>query len=119
MRYISTRGTPGAPGKTFTEILLAGLAPDGGLYLPEAYPRVTSSELAAWRKLPYHALALQVLGKFITDIPAVDLKTLVERTYTPAVYCNTRPGEDAAEITPLRTLEPGLHILELSNGPTL
>ncbi len=119
MRYISTRGTQGAPGKNFTEILLAGLAPDGGLYLPEAYPQVTPAELAAWRNLPYHALAFEVLGKFITDIPTGDLKTLVERTYTPAVYCNTRPGEDASAITPLRTLEPGLHLLELSNGPTL
>jgi threonine synthase len=120
MRYISTRGN--SPAKSFTEILLAGLAPDGGLYLPEAYPRVTAEELAAWRTLPYHALAFEVLAKFITDIPAADLKALVTRTYTAAVYCNTRPGEDAANaqaITPLRTLEPGLHILELSNGPTL
>ena len=117
MRYLSTRGN--SPTKGFTEILLAGLAPDGGLYLPEAYPRVTSAELAEWRDLPYHALAFKVLEKFITDIPACDLKTLIDRTYTAAVYCNLRPGDDAGEITPLRTLEPGLHLLELSNGPTL
>lgn len=120
MRYLSTRGN--SPSRTFTEILLAGLAPDGGLYLPERYPRVTPEELAAWRSLPYHELAFQVLSKFIDDIPADDLRALVARTYTPAVYCNTRPGEDpreAQQITPLRTLAPGLHILELSNGPTL
>ncbi len=120
MRYISTRGK--SPAKNFTEILLAGLAPDGGLYLPETYPKITKEELAQWRTLSYADLAYQVLSRFITDIPAADLRALVERTYTPAVYCNTRPGEaagNAAQITPLRTLEPGLHILELSNGPTL
>ncbi len=117
MRYLSTRGN--SPPKNFTEILLAGLAPDGGLYLPESYPQITSVELSEWRDLPYHALAFKVLEKFITDIPAGDLKTLIDRTYTAAVYCNLRPGDAAAEITPLRTLEPGLHLLELSNGPTL
>jgi threonine synthase len=117
MRYISTRGN--SPARSFTEILLAGLAPDGGLYLPESYPQVTKVELAEWRGLSYAELAFKVLGKFITDIPPADLKALVERTYTPAVYCNVRPGDDAAAITPLRTLEPGLHLLELSNGPTL
>ena len=117
MRYISTRGN--SPARNFTDILLAGLAPDGGLYLPESYPRVTPAELAAWRTLPYHALALQVLGKFIGDIPQADLQALVERTYTQSVYCNVRSGENASDITPLRTLEPGLHLLELSNGPTL
>lgn len=120
MRYISTRGQ--SPAQSFTDILLAGLAPDGGLYLPEHYPQVSPAELNAWRSLPYHELAFEVLAKFIDDIPATDLKALVTRTYTAATYCNLRPGEDPAlarDITPLRTLEPGLHILELSNGPTL
>ncbi|MBI3524067.1 MAG: threonine synthase [Betaproteobacteria bacterium] len=117
MRYLSTRGN--SPTKSFTEILLAGLAPDGGLYLPESYPRVTSAELTEWRELSYPALAFKVLEKFITDIPAGDLKTLVDRSYTAATYCNLRPGDAADEITPLRTLAPGLHLLELSNGPTL
>ena len=117
MRYVSTRG--GSSPKRFTEILLAGLAPDGGLYLPEAYPRVTATELAEWRPLGYPALACKLLQKFIDDIPAADLQALVERTYTPAVYCNVRPGGDAAQIAPLRTLAPNLHLLELSNGPTL
>ncbi|MFA7268634.1 MAG: threonine synthase [Sterolibacterium sp.] len=117
MRYISTRGN--SPAKSFTQILLAGLAPDGGLYLPEAYPCVTPAELAAWRGLSYPALACKVLEKFIDDIPSADLQRLIDTTYTAAVYCHARSGDDAAEIAPLRTLAPGLHLLELSNGPTL
>ncbi|MBI3478941.1 MAG: threonine synthase [Nitrosomonadales bacterium] len=117
MKYISTRGN--SPAKNFTEILLGGLAPDGGLYLPEQYPQVTRAELDAWRKLSYADLAFAVLSKFATDIPAADLKAIVTKTYTAEVYSNGRADSNAADITPLRTLEPGVHILELSNGPTL
>jgi len=117
MKYISTRG--GAPAKTFTEILLGGLAPDGGLYLPEQYPQVSRAELEAWRKLSYPNLAFAVLLKFVTDIPADDLKAIVHKTYTPEAYSNARPDSDTTQIAPLRTLETGLHLLELSNGPTL
>ncbi len=120
MRYISTRGdVHNSPKKTFTEILLGGLATDGGLYLPEAYPQITRDELDRWRGLSYADLAFAVLSKFIDDIPAADLKALVDKTYTAAVYCNGRSPEAAQEITPLRWLEPGLGLLELSNGPTL
>ncbi len=131
MRYISTRGdSPDASApatKTFTEILLGGLAPDGGLYLPDVYPQISRSELDAWRKLSYADLAFAVLSKFIDDIPPADLRELVNKTYTAQIYCNTRAGDDAAEITPLRWLEPadagrgegGFALLELSNGPTL
>jgi len=117
MKYISTRGN--APAKTFTEILLGGLAPDGGLYLPEHYPQVTRAELDAWRTLSYADLAFAVLSKFATDIPAADLKAILDKTYTAEVYNKGRADSNAADITPLRTLEPGVHILELSNGPTL
>ena len=117
MKYLSTRGN--APAKTFTEILLGGLAPDGGLYLPETYPQVTRAELDAWRKLSYADLAFAVLSKFATDIPAADLKAIVSKTYTAEVYNKGRADSDFTQITPLRTLEPGVHILELSNGPTL
>ena len=58
-------------------------------------------------------------SKFIDDIPAGDLKLLVDKTYTAEVYCNGRAGDNPADITPLRWLEPGLGLLELSNGPTL
>ena len=117
MKYISTRGN--APAKTFTEILLGGLAPDGGLYLPETYPQVTRAELDAWRSLSYADLAFAVLSKFATDIPADDLRAIIDKTYTAEVYSNGREDSDFSQITPLRTLVPGVHILELSNGPTL
>ena len=131
MRYISTRGpssqTQQSSGPTFTDILLGGLAPDGGLYLPESYPQVSIGELDQWRALPYAELAYAVLSKFIDDIPPADLKTLITRTYTAEVYGHGRVPADASEITPLRWLERpdaargegGLAILELSNGPTL
>lgn len=110
MRYISTRG--GMAPQTFTEILLGGLCPDGGLAMPESYPRVSAAELAAWRSLSYAELAAEVLRKFCDDIPAAELQALCARTYTKAIF-------RTEAITPVKTLEPGLHILELSNGPTL
>ncbi len=117
MRYISTRGR--AAPQSFCDILLGGLAPDGGLYLPESYPQVSRAELDAWRQLSYADLAYEILSKFITDIPPADLKALVAKTYTAQVYCHTRNGGDAAQITPLTRLEDGLYTQELSNGPTL
>ena len=117
MRYISTRGH--AAPQSFCDILLGGLAPDGGLYLPESYPQIGRDELDAWRQLSYADLAYEILAKFITDIPAADLKALVAKTYTAEVYCHTRNGGDAAQITPLTKLEDGLYTQELSNGPTL
>ena len=120
MRYISTRDdSPNPSKKSFTEILLAGLAPDGGLYLPQSYPQITRAELDQWRGLSYADLAFAVLSKFIDDIPPNDLKALVKKTYTAEVYCNGRDAGKAAEITPVLWLEPGLGLLELSNGPTL
>jgi len=110
MRYHSTRG--GMPPKTFTEILLSGLAPDGGLTVPEAYPSIGNAELTAWRKLDYPALAFEILSRFMDDIPAQDLQELIARTYAAEVF-------GSPEITPVQTLEPGLHLLHLSNGPTL
>ena len=117
MRYISTRGQS-AP-QAFCDILLGGLAPDGGLYLPESYPQVTRADLDAWRKLSYADLAYEILSRFIDDIPADDLKALVRKTYTADVYRHTRNGGDAAQITPLTKLADGLYTQELSNGPTL
>jgi threonine synthase len=110
MRYISTRGDM-AP-QTFTQILLGGLCPDGGLAMPERYPQVSAAELDAWRGLPYAELAYEVMCKFCDDIPAADLKALCAKTYTKEAF-----RTDA--ITPLKTLEPGLHLLGLSEGPTL
>ena len=70
MRYLSTRGHPDR--RRFCEILLEGLAPDGGLYLPERYPKVDAATLARWRGLRYHELAFEILSLFIDDIPASD-----------------------------------------------
>ena len=117
MQYISTRGQ--TPPKKFSEILLGGLMPDGGLAMPEAYPRVSQEELARWRDLSYPDLAFEVLSRFATDIPAADLKTIINKSYTARIFGNAMHGEDTAAITPIRTLEPGLHVLALSNGPTL
>jgi threonine synthase len=121
MHYISTRGH--AAAQNFSEILLAGLAPDGGLYLPAEYPQVSGAELDAWRGLSYADLAFEILSKFATDIPADDLRALVRKTYTAEVYRNARRNEDAAQITPLCTLEERdgtkLMLQALSNGPTL
>jgi len=110
MRYISTRG--GMPPQPFCAILLEGLAPDGGLVVPERYPQVAPDELTRWRELPYAALAFEVIRRYTDDIPAADLKPLLERTYTAATF-------GTPEVTPVKTLEPGLHLLALSNGPTL
>jgi threonine synthase len=112
MRYVSTRGAWADAPKPFRDILLEGLAPDGGLAVPQAYPRFTAAELAAMRGLDYRALACAVLSRFIDDIPAADLKRLIEATYTARTF-----GSD--EIAPLTTLAPGLHLLHVSNGPTL
>lgn len=117
MRYVSTRGL--APAQSFLEILLGGLAPDGGLYVPETYPRFTDDELAALRGLDYCQLAFAVLSRLIDDIPATDLKALIARTYTAKTYGHGRPDSDFSQITPVRRLEDGLYLLELSNGPTL
>jgi threonine synthase len=110
MNYLSTRGdkTP----RKFCDILLEGLAPDGGLYLPDHYPQVTLAMLHAWRHLPYADLAFEVLSLYIDDIPDADLKAICRKTYTQEVF-------GTAEIVPLRPLEKGLSLQALSNGPTL
>lgn len=110
MRYVSTRGD--ATPRRFCEILLEGLAPDGGLYVPAHYPRVDAATLARWRALPYPDLAFELLSLYIDDIAPADLRAIVARTYTRAAF-----GSDA--ITPVRRLEDGVWIEALSNGPTL
>ncbi|MES2099023.1 MAG: threonine synthase [Pseudomonadota bacterium] len=110
MKYISTRGDKAQ--RSFCEILLEGLAPDGGLYLPIAYPKIDAATLATWRGLAYHELAFEILSLYIDDIPAADLRALVAKTYTKEVF-------GTAEIVPLRALEPGVYLEALSNGPTL
>ena len=112
MRYLSTRATDSTQRKRFCEILLEGLAPDGGLYLPETYPQVDGATLNRWRELPYADLAFEILSLFVDDIPADDLRALCRKTYTPEVF-------GTAAIVPLTRLEDGLYLQALSNGPTL
>ena len=74
MNYISTRG--GMAPLPFSDILLEGLAPDGGLAVPEQLPQISAETLESWRGLPYADLAFEVLSRFATDIPAEDLRRL-------------------------------------------
>ena len=114
MLYLSTRGH--ADRRHFCDILLEGLAPDGGLYLPEQYPQVDDAMLTRLRKAyheqGYAELAFQILSLYIDDIPAADLKALCAKTYTAEVF-------GTGEIVPLRHLENSLWLEALSNGPTL
>jgi len=112
MTYVSTRGAWHDAPQPFRAILLEGLAPDGGLAVPAAYSRLSPTDLADLRPLSYPDLAQAILLRFATDIVPDDLHAIVRRTYTRDVF-------GSEEITPLRTLEPGLHLLALSNGPTL
>jgi threonine synthase len=114
MKYLSTRGH--ADRKQFCDILLEGLAPDGGLYLPEHYPQLDDAALGALRTTlatqGYAGLAFEILSLYIDDIPAADLKALCAKTYTEAVY-------GTKEIVPLKKLDDAISLEGLSNGPTL
>ncbi|WP_434777622.1 threonine synthase [Neisseria sp. Ec49-e6-T10] len=110
MRYISTRGE--LPPQHFCDVLLMGLAPDGGLVMPEHYPQIDDATLAQWRQLSYADLAFEIMRLFITDINEKDLKQLVHKTYTAEIFGST-------DITPVRSLNDGIIIQALSNGPTL
>lgn len=112
MRYVSTRGAADAPGLPFCDVLLAGLAPDGGLYVPESYPPL---DLPRLRRVlaaeGYAAVAYEVLRLYVDDIPAGDLRRLCERAYTAEAF-----GDD--DIVPVSELGGGLWLAHLSNGPT-
>jgi threonine synthase len=110
VRYVSTRGD--ITERRFCDILLEGLAPDGGLYLPVAYPKVDAATLSRWRDLPYADLAFEILSLYIDDIPADDLRAICRRVYSKAIF-----GTDA--IAPLKPLGEGISLVALSNGPTL
>ena len=110
MRYISTRGA--APAAQFSDVLLGGLMSDGGLAIPESYPQLTATQLAQWRPLSYRELALEIMRLYADDIADAELRRIIDTTYTAAVFRSD-------DITPVRQLQPGVHILGLSNGPTL
>lgn len=117
MKYISTRGQ--SPALHFCDILLGGLAPDGGLYMPEQYPQFSDADLNAMRAMNYRDLAYAILSRLIDDIPAEDLRDIINRTYRAEVYAYTREGQNPEDITPTLKLEENLYLLSLSNGPTL
>ncbi|GAB3589820.1 threonine synthase [Corynebacterium faecale] len=114
MDYISTRDTSRTPAR-FSDILLGGLAPDGGLYLPVEYPQISQDTLTKWRELlatdGYAALAAEVISLFVNDIPVEDIKAITARAYT-------HPKFSSEEIVPVTELEDGLWIGHLSEGPT-
>jgi threonine synthase len=107
MRYVSTRG--GTPPVGFSDAMAAGLAPDGGLFVPETLPDL-SGELAGFAGLPYAELCLRFLSQFATDIPPAELREIVLRSY--AVF-------DRPEVAPLLGLSGEISLLELFHGPTL
>jgi len=117
MKYISTRGQVEA--KNFCDILLGGLAPDGGLYLPEQYPQIGYEKLNTWRKLSYAELATEILALYIDDISISDLSTIIKRTYTAETFSYGRFANHSYQITPITRLSKNLYLLELANGPTL
>ena len=110
MQYLSTRG--GMQPASFSDILIGGLAPDGGLVIPEAYPHVSGQELNEWRQFNYRELAYAIISRFVTDIPPADLRGLIDKTYTAWIF-------RSADITPVKPLLDGVWLLGLSNGPTL
>ncbi|WGK62340.1 threonine synthase [Halopseudomonas sp. SMJS2] len=109
MRYISTRGQ--APALNFEDVLLAGLASDGGLYVPENLPRFTQEEIASWAGLPYHELAFNVMRPFVAgSIADADFKAILKDTY--GVFAHNA-------VAPLRQLDANEWVMELFHGPTL
>jgi threonine synthase len=109
LRYVSTRG--GVAPCSFEEVLFGGLAADGGLYLPERWPRLDRAELAALQGASYQEIAARVLAPFVgDDLGEVELRELIARAYE---------GFDHVAIAPLRQLGPNEWLLELFQGPTL
>jgi len=110
MRYVSTRGAMSA--QAFSDVLLEGLAPDGGLAVPESVPHVSAAELESWRLLTYPELAAEVLGRFVTDIGRDELGAMTARAYEGTKFLSQT-------IVSLRPLDGELSLLGLSEGPTL
>lgn len=113
MKYISTRGN--CPEQSFSEILLTGLAPDGGLYLPDQWPELDTTWLSRLSGLSYGSLAYQVMQPFVgDDVDSDDFHDIVENVYSPdnGIF-------DHSAVAPLRQLGPNVWLMELFHGPTL
>jgi threonine synthase len=109
MKYVSTRGE--APPVSFLDAVIAGLAPDGGLYVPEAWPRLTEAEIAAFAGRPYAEVAADIVGRFAGE--SVDPAALAD------ICADAYASFDHAAVAPLKQLAPGRFLLELFHGPTL
>lgn len=110
MKYVSTRG--GMQPQLFQDVLLEGLAPDGGLAVPESLPVISAELLQSWRSLTYPELAAAVLGYFVTDIEPVDLQAMTAAAYSPSLF-------RSESIVDVRELNNGISLLAVSEGPTL
>ena len=109
MRYVSTRGQ--APHVGFVDAVLGGLAPDGGLYVPQDWPQVSPAEIAAFADMPYAEVAARILGAFAQDeIPRGELLTMCQEAYSSFTH---------AAVVPLTQLYPGVFLAELFHGPSL
>ncbi|HHN73044.1 MAG TPA: threonine synthase, partial [Thermopetrobacter sp.] len=109
MRYLSTRGEDA--GRTFEEVLLAGLAADGGLYVPEQWPVLTADDWRTLRERPWEEVALAVMRPYMGDfLPGDSLAALIEEAAAEF---------DHPAVTPLKQLDDTLWLLELFHGPTL
>jgi threonine synthase len=109
VRYVSTRG--GAPSLGFKDALLAGLARDGGLYVPESWPALTDAEIAALAGLPYAEVAFRIISRFVDgEIPEAALRRIIDESYATFRH---------QAVTPLVQIAPGHFLLELFHGPTL
>ena len=109
MKYISTRGV--APELNFEQVLLAGLASDGGLYVPKTLPRFSREDFESWKGLAYDELAFEILKPFVDDsIPPADFKAILKDTYATFSH---------ADVAPLVPLQDNEWVLELFHGPTL
>jgi len=117
MNYRSTRGKAGTTN--FTGTVLAGLAEDGGLYVPEQFPRVTSDELKRFADFKYHHVAQRIFMKLAPDMNASKLWNAVRKVYNPEVFGNVNDGDNADDVVPVRQIGNDLYLARLSNGPTL
>jgi threonine synthase len=109
VRYVSTRGAQ--PPRDFLDVLLAGTAADGGLFLPEQWPQFSKAEIARFADLPYREIALAILSRFANgSFAPAELRADIDAAYA---------GFDAAEIVPLVEIGPDRYLLELFHGPTL
>ncbi|HEY4526877.1 MAG TPA: threonine synthase, partial [Candidatus Paceibacterota bacterium] len=112
MKLISTRDTE-RNGHSYTDVLLAGLAPDGGLYIPDAFPTFSSSEIEALRGAPYTDIAFAVKRKLVGGaIPDSTLRQLIDRAYAPEIFKGGR-----AIVSPVTEIGAGMYLQNLSLGP--